>query len=529
MDKKGDGKKIDRRTFLKGAAAGIGVIGMAGLPAAEAKTVNLKQVSKWDYTADVVVVGYGAAGGNAAVAAHDAGAKVLVLEKMPFAGGNSGVCHGGMVIPGSVDAAVEYYRKLSFGTVDEEMLQGFAEAIVSVPALLNRFGANPRVGTRTADFPTLWKYGIPAFRFNPTGKEGFGFLRRLVEKRKIQVLLKTSAKNLVQIPETGEVVGIAAESEGGRIFIKAKRGVVLSCGGYENNHDMLANFNYPGLKDFIFPFGTPGNTGDGLKMASAAGAYLWHTAALQWASFCAKAPSKQLGVAVGARIPWHPDNGNFVFVNKYGKRFMKETKSIYHYKGPLDALRFDHEQAEYPNVPAYLIFDEVHRKSGPLSKKPSDPVGYETVHQIHDWSHDNTVEIERGWIIRSDTIADLAGKISVERKGLEETVSRFNSYSNNGKDVEFDRSRNSMGPITTPPYYALELGLVLVNTQGGPKHNRYAQVLDPDDKPIPRLYAAGELGSFFGFLYQVGTNYPEAWAFGNIAGRRAAAEKPFQE
>lgn len=85
-----------------------------------------------------------------------------------------------------------------------------------------------------------------------------------------------------------------------------------------------------------------------------------------------------------------------------------------------------------------------------------------------------------------------------------------------------------MAPIVKPPYYALEAGLSLVNTQGGPKHNKYGQVLDPDDRPIPRLYAAGELGSFFGFLYQEGSNYPEAWASGRIAGRQAAAEKPFK-
>jgi len=285
-------KEINRRTFIKGAVAGMSAVGLAGLTTAEAKTVSPQQVRKWDYTADVVVVGYGAAGGNAAIAAHDAGAKVLVLEKMPMAGGNSGVCHGGMVIPDTVSDAIEYYRKLSFGTVDEDMLQGFAEAIVGVPQLLNRFGADVRLGKRTPDFPTLRKYSIPAFRFNPTGKEGFDFLRKLVEKRKIQVLLNTSARNLVQIPETGEVVGVKTESEGREICIKAERGVVLSCGGYENNPEMLAYYNYPGLKDFIFPYGTPGNTGDGLKMASAAGAYLWHTAALQWASFCAKAPSK---------------------------------------------------------------------------------------------------------------------------------------------------------------------------------------------------------------------------------------------
>jgi succinate dehydrogenase/fumarate reductase flavoprotein subunit len=528
MNKKVDGKEVNRRTFLKGAATGISAMGMAGLSAAEAKTVNFQQVPKWDYTADVVVIGYGAAGGNAAIAAHDAGPKVLILEKMDQAGGNSGVCHGGMVIPDTVSDAIEYYRKLSFGTVDEGMLRGFAEAIVGVPQLLNRFGATLKIGKRNPDFPTLWKYSIPAFRFNPTGKDGFQFLSRLVEKRKIQVMLKTPANGLIQIPETGEVVGVKAENEGREIYIKAERGVVLSCGGYENNPEMFGYYNYPGLIDFVFPHGTPANTGDGLKMASAAGAYLWHTAALQWASFCAKVPSKQFGVAIGARIPWNAKTGNFVFVNKYGKRFMKETRSIYHYKGPLDVLHFDHEHAEYPNVPAYLIFDEVHRKSGPISTKPPDPVGYATVHKIYDWSDDNSAEIEKGWIIKADTIADLAGRIKVDRRGLEETISQHNNYCTTGKDVEYNRSRDSMAPIKTPPYYALELGLVLVNTQGGPKHNKYGQVLDPDDKPIPRLYAAGELGSFFGFLYQVGTNYPEAWAFGRIAGRQAASEKPFK-
>jgi succinate dehydrogenase/fumarate reductase flavoprotein subunit len=530
LNKKVDGKKIDRRTFLKGAAAGIGAIGIAGLSAAEAKTINLQQVTKWDYKADVVIVGYGAAGGNAAIAAHDAGAKVIILEKMPMAGGNSAVCYGGMVIPDSVPGAIEYYGRLSFGTVDEDTLKGFAEAMVEVPDLLKKLGAHINIRKRSPAFPSLLHSDIPAFRFAPTGKAGFQFLSELVEKRGIKVMLNTAAKNLIQIPETGQMVGVKAENEGKEIYILAQRGIVLSCGGYENNPEMFGYYNYPGLKDFIFPYGNPGNTGDGLKMASAAGAYLWHTASLQWASYCAKAPSKQFGVAVGAGISRKFRAGNFIFVNKNGNRFVKETKSIYHYKGPLEVLTFDHDRAEYPNVPAYLVFDETYRKSGPIpyTSKDIGPVGYELVHNIYSWSDDNLAEIERGWIIKTDTIADLAEKINVSHKNLEETIARFNNYCASGKDIEFDRSEGSMAAIKKPPYYALELGLVLVNTQGGPKHNRYGQVLDPDNKPIPRLYAAGELGSFFGFLYQWGSNYPEAWAFGRIAGRQAASEKPFK-
>jgi succinate dehydrogenase/fumarate reductase flavoprotein subunit len=528
MKNKIDGKEVNRRTFLKGAVAGLGAIGLAGFSAAEAKTINPHQVPTWDYTAGVVVVGYGAAGGCAAVAARDAGAKVIVLEKMPMAGGNSAVCYGGMVIPASLPSAIEYYGRLSFGTVDEDMLQGFAEAMVGVPALLKKLGAHINIGKRPPAFPTLLHSDIPAFRFAPTGKAGFQFLSELVEKRDIKVMLKTSVKNLIQILETGEVAGVKAESDGKEIYIKAERGVVLACGGYENSPEMFAYYNYPGLRDFIFPSGTPGNTGDGLKLASAAGAYLWHTAALQWGGFCAKTPSKQFGVAIGMNIPRSAKADNFILVNKYGHRFMDETKRLTHNKGTLEVLHFDHGRAEYPNVPAYLVFDETYRKSGPIERAAWGDVGYASVHKIYNWSDDNGAEIEKGWIVKADTFADLAGRIRIDPEGLTETTGKFNSYCATGKDLGFGRSAGAIAPIVKPPYYALEVGLSLVNTQGGPKHNRYGQVLDPDDKPIPRLYAAGELGSFFGFLYQEGSNYPEAWAFGFIAGRRAASEKPFK-
>jgi succinate dehydrogenase/fumarate reductase flavoprotein subunit len=86
-----------------------------------------------DYETDVLIVGYGAAGANAAIAAHDAGARALIIEKLGFPGGNSGVCAGAMVIPETIEEAVRYYRALSFGTVDEEMIRTFAEEMVGIP------------------------------------------------------------------------------------------------------------------------------------------------------------------------------------------------------------------------------------------------------------------------------------------------------------------------------------------------------------------------------------------------------------
>ncbi|MCX5814097.1 MAG: FAD-binding protein [Proteobacteria bacterium] len=531
MNKIIDNKEINRRTFLKRTVAGIGAIGMAGLGAAEAMTVNLQQVPKWDHISDVVVIGYGAAGANAAIAAHDAGAKIIILEKMPMAGGNSGVCFGAMAIPNGIPEAIDYYRKLSFGTVDEDMLQGFAEAMVGVYDLLDKLGAQHKPPIKWhSTFPALQKANLSTFRFNPSGKDGFEFLSGLVRKRGIKAMLKTSAQSLVQSCETGDIVGVKAESEGKEIYIKARRGVVLSCGGYENNPEMFGYYNFPGLRDFIFPLGNPGNTGDGLKMASAAGSYLWHTASLQWAGFCAKEPSKKFGVAIGAISPRLAQGHGYIYVNKYGKRFMRETNTVPHTKNTLSILYFDHEHTEYSNVPAYLILDEkTYQMGGPIRREGFGQFGYANVHNIYDWNNDKNMDMEKGWIIKANTIADLAGKVKVDSKGLEETINRFNSYCITGKDLAFNRNSDSMAPIEKPPYYALEMGLALVNTQGGPKHNKYGQVLDPYDKPIPRLYAAGELGSFFGFLYQEGSNYPEAWVFGHIAGKRAASEKPFKE
>jgi succinate dehydrogenase/fumarate reductase flavoprotein subunit len=138
------------------------------------------------------------------------------------------------------------------------------------------------------------------------------------------------------------------------------------------------------------------------------------------------------------------------------------------------------------------------------------------------------VEIEKGWVIKADTLKDLALKIKVDPQGLEEAIRKFKDYASTGKDLEFERPKGSMAPIETPPFYAVEIGLSLINTQGGPKHNKHCQVLDPYNKPIPRLYAAGELGSFFGFLYQGGNNFQEAWAFGRLAGKNAASETPLK-
>jgi len=146
---------------------------------------------------------------------------------------------------------------------------------------------------------------------------------------------------------------------------------------------------------------------------------------------------------------------------------------------------------------------------------------------LYKWSEDNSAEIARGWIAQARTIAELADRISVDRPNLEETIAKYNEYCRAGQDPEFGRARENLTAIEGPPYYAIELWPSLLNTQGGPRRDKEARVVDPDGKPIPRLYAAGELGSIWGFLYQGANNIGECIVFGQIAGRNAAAEEPW--
>lgn len=443
-----------------------------------------------------------------------------------------GVCAGAMLIPANIKEAVAYYRALSFGTVDEDIVRVFAEAMVGIPDLLTHLGAEFEIQQGAPSyFPTLLPGNLQRIQFRPTGKGGFQFLNDLVRGKGIEVLLNTSALKLIQDSQTREVLGLKAKKDGKEINLRARKGVILACGGYEYNPAMLANFNFPGATGYMFPWGTPGNTGDGIQIASEAGAALWHMASIEWGPFCARKPSLEFGTAVGCGVGISRPEASFIFVNRSGKRFMAESTSLVHRKAPLEILSFDHESAEYRNLPAYMIFDESHRSRGPIATTTAQfermwggPVGYSMVHKLHEWSGDNQVEIEKSWVIKADTIAELAGKIDADPAALEETVREFNLLSRNKQDTQFGRTENTLAPLAAPPYYTIELALTLVNTQGGPKHNVECQVLDFDDKPIPRLYAAGELGSFFGFLYQGGSNYPEAWAFGQIAGRKAAAE-----
>lgn len=497
---------------------------------------------KWDYEADVVIVGYGGAGACAAITCHDKGVTPLILEKAPMGGGNTCCAGGGSSIPSDVKGGMDYYRALTAGTVDEDLIRTWVEAICDLPRWFNDLGAEIEMRPHHAMYPFFpgsecidnfmhvarSPEQIKMGYWKTYGKDLFAFLDSQVKKREIEIKFETPGKRLVHHPETNEILGVVAESAGKEIFVKAKKGVILTCGGFENNKEMLINWLPNAWELPIYPLGTPYNTGDGIVMAAAVGAKLWHMVAMELGNFAPKIPSEKFGVAVRL-LRKMPKDSALIYINKYGERFMNEVGPephcmLSHCKEIFQVQHFDASRCEFPNIPFYMVFDESFRLKGTMVEERSN---WWHVQGMYQWSEDNSAEIEAGWFEKADTIEELAKKLNVPDDGLAQTINDYNQSCAQNED-EFGRGADWMTPIQTPPFYGCELIVPLINTQGGPKHNAKSQVLDWNDKPIPRLYAAGELGSAFFPYYQASGNLPEALAFGKIAGEQAASLAPWE-
>jgi hypothetical protein len=180
---------------------------------------------------------------------------------------------------------------------------------------------------------------------------------------------------------------------------------------------------------------------------------------------------------------------------------------------------------EYPNGTFFMVFDETRRAAGPLctmAAKGTASQSWAIKPNSFQWSADNQAEIAAGYVLKADTIAELATKAGIEPAALQASVDTWNAAVDAGKDEEFGRT-TQLSKITTAPFYITEMALSFINTQGGADRNAAHEVLDWEGTPIPRLYAAGEFGSVYGFLYQGAGNIPEAIG-GRTAGASAAAQ-----
>jgi len=311
------------------------------------------------------------------------------------------------------------------------------------------------------------------------------------------------------------------------IDVKACRAVVLTCGGFENNQEMIRDY-LPGIP-YCYTSGTPYNEGDGIAMAMLVGADLWHM-------------NQMIGRAVGhfplddgtyvnAMLELNPldvfadpDPGGYIITDKHGRRFADEAPqaslghSFYYH-----LLTYDADARDYPRIPCYWFFDDRRLNGGPLIPRRAG------VHRvgIYEWSPDNQVERERGWIAQGGSIEEAAARAGLtDPAAVAATLAAYNESCRTGKD-EFGRPADTLVPITGPNFYCVEMYPGGSNTSGGPRRNERAEILDVRGDPIPGLYGAGELGQVYGLLYPAGgSNLSEANCFGRIAAESALGLAP---
>ena len=228
-------KKLTRREFFKDTAIAGATVAVAGaLPVANAEAA-VKVPKKWNKEADVVIVGYGGAGASAAISAADAGAKVIVIEKAPKGeeGGNSRVSGNLWFAPAPVDKAITYMKAMSKGMIiPDDMLRVWADEMGKNVDWMRSIGGNPTLANPQSAFCSPEFPDFPGSESSKTyfatpggwGQERtWKVLQAAVEKRKIEILYATPAKDLVQNPMTKEILGIVAEQGGKPITIKAKK------------------------------------------------------------------------------------------------------------------------------------------------------------------------------------------------------------------------------------------------------------------------------------------------------------------
>jgi flavocytochrome c len=503
--------KINRRSFLRNSVAAGAALGFG--------FETVAQAPDWDRSADVLVVGCGGAGALAALAASEEGARCMVLEKMPFRGGTTLLSGGLTWLPNnpiaaqspdhqdSVDDVIAYLTACARGQCDQELIRVFAESaadtakylIDSLDAPYSVFGA--------WDYHPRYPGARQGRGLRPeTGSGGAALMKlfsKALDSRRIPTLTSTPVRRLL-LDERKRILGVVADAGGTALRVEARKGVILTTGGFGWNEAMKREY----LKMYPLPcVGQKGSTGDGIRLGMSMGAALGNMNEM-----CGSPVLDLPGLIRPLLLLSGRRNG--ILVNRSGRRFCDESKD---YDTVITAFhRYDARTDSYLNLPAYLILDRKGLESGPI------PYDF-----CPDWSEDNQAELAKGWIRKANTIEDLATRLGIDGVGLSESIRRVNSDVSQGQGDEFHRGEEPdstpLEPLSTSPYYGVEIVPGLIDTMGGLKINAQAQVLDVFGEPISALFAAGATAhQAWGFYYPAGGSFlGQNFVFGRIAGKSA--------
>lgn len=532
-------EKLSRQSFLKGALgltaagmlAGCSSSSSSGSAASQesggsAASFTFADTIAWDAQYDVVVMGMGASGMVAAKTAADNGAKVVIVEKCAEeqAGGNTKVC--GQLFAyanGDKEAAKTYYTALAGGRqIPEAIVDTISEGVANMAETLEtEFGFDSseyvdwtgvnmggiNMGAMSPEYPEMpgsEKMGLWTTHAGASDGYLFNGLKQNVLDRadSIDVWYSSPAKELIQDPSTKTIIGVKVERDGQTLNVRALNGVCICTGGFECDRDMVQQYlnviNYA-------PRGGQFNTGDGIKMAQKVGADLWHMECYEGLFGLGGVTwpvEEGVPCAQPATLTQNALNtGAAILVGTDGERFVNESEIVRH--GHL----YENGIWENPTYPEkiWYIFDGTQK----ALIEADGLLGEEQLAALGEY----------------DSIDAMAEGTGCDPERLAQTIQDYNSFARSGRDYKAGREAQFMRPFDGGKYYALYVLSGLLNTQGGPRRDENAQVLDTDGNPIPHLYSAGECGGITVCMYQGGTNIAECITFGRIAGKNAAAAK----
>ncbi len=456
--------------------------------------------------ADIVVIGSGFAGLAAAIEARNAGASVIVIEKMKAFGGNSIICDGGIAAPGTS-------LQKKFGITDSpdimyrDMLKAGLE--INYPELVRVLVDNAKLafewsrdylGVEYLDrVDTFGGHSIPRCYTakNISGstiiKKQIGKLEELGVKVKTEICFKNFVQN-----QKGIVNGIVAKADydyknpdqGRDIHIKAKKGVILASGGFGSDI-AFRTAQDPRLTENIDTTNKPFATAEALKAALRIGAAPVHL------------PYIQLG-------PWaSPDEKG------YGDGPMFSEYVVFQYGvivDPVTGRRFVNELSDRKTL-SDKILSSGHPCIGIADSKSVVESG---------WNIDCC--LRKGVVKEFGKLKELAAFYNIQYEKLKDTIQFFNKSFEGGVDRSFDKPLlEKAGPISNPPYYGIRLWPKVHHTMGGVRINVRGEVIDLDGNIIEGLYAAGEVvGGIHGASRLGSCAITDCLVFGRIAGKNAA-------
>jgi succinate dehydrogenase/fumarate reductase flavoprotein subunit len=527
--------------------------------------------------ANVVVVGSGAAALATALAAHDAGATVSVVERADAVGGTTAVSGGGVWMPGnhvsgaddSREEALAYMSALSRGRAAADHLARYVDDGPRIIAGLERrsgvrfapiswpdyhpemdgartsgrmiepalFAAN-RLGDWAKRLRRAPVLGLPLTlhestvewspSYTPERYDG-AEIRRRVEAGQVACgqalvggLLEGCLARGIE-PILGARAAEIIMRDGAVAGLVVERdgqradldagAVVLASGGYEWNAELCARF-LPG--PLTHPTSPPGNEGDSLLMAMEVGADLANMNEAWWYPAAAVPDEEYDGRPLARFIAVERTAPHSIMVDRFGHRFVNEAANYNDMQKAFFA--FDANEAAPRHLPCWVVLDQQYRSRYPvINARPGGP--------------------DPEWLTVHDTLEGLSAKVGIDATGLRETVQRWNGLVADGRDRDFGRGDSfydrfhgdpraphpNLGSIEHPPYYALPVHLGAVGTSGGPRVDADGRVQHVRDRPIPGLYGAGNaIGSPAGPAYfGGGTTIGMALVWGHIAGGAA--------